>query len=56
MRLVTVCVPGADPRPLLAAYRRHLEGTGRGNTAYWQAASGFFSRWPDPATRWWWRS
>jgi hypothetical protein len=50
MRLVTVCVPGADPRPLLAAYRRHLEGTGRGNTAYWQAASGFFSRWPDPAT------
>jgi integrase len=49
MRLVTVCVPGADPRPLLAAYRRHLEGTGRGNTAYWQAASGFFSRWPDPA-------
>ena len=49
MRLVTVCVPGADPRPLLAAYRRHLERTGRGNTAYWQAARVFFSRWPDPA-------
>jgi hypothetical protein len=49
MRLVTVYVPGADPRPLLAAYRQHLERTGRGNTAYWQAARGFFSRWPDPA-------
>jgi integrase len=49
MRLVTVYAPGADPRPLLAAYRRHLERTGRGNTAYWQAARGFFSRWPDPA-------
>ncbi|MFI5066293.1 MAG: tyrosine-type recombinase/integrase [Streptosporangiales bacterium] len=49
MRLVTVCVPGADPRPLLAAYRQHLERTGRGNTSYWQAARSFFSRWPDPA-------
>jgi integrase len=49
MRLVTVYVPGADPRPLLAAYRQHLERTSRGNTAYWQAARGFFSRWPDPA-------
>src|SRR5271163_3842686 len=49
MRLVTVSAAGADPRPLLAAYRRHLERTGRGNTAYWQAARVFFSRWPDPA-------
>jgi integrase len=49
MRLVTACAPGADPRPLLAAYRGHLERTGRGNAAYWSAARNFFSRWPDPA-------
>jgi hypothetical protein len=49
MRLVTVSAPGADPRPLLAAYRRHLECTGRGNASYWWAARDFFSRWPDPA-------
>jgi hypothetical protein len=49
MRLVTVCAPGADPRPLLAGYRRHLERTGRENASYWQAARMFFSRWPDPA-------
>ena len=49
MRLVTVSAPGADPRPLLAAYRRHLERTGRGNASYWWAARDFFSRWPDPA-------
>jgi integrase len=49
MRLVTVSVPGADPRPLLAGYRRHLDRTGRGNASYWQAARVFFSRWPDPA-------
>ena len=49
MRLVTVSAPGADPRPLLAAYRAHLDRTGRGNAAYWRAARDFFSRWPDPA-------
>jgi hypothetical protein len=49
MRLVTVCAPGPDPRQLLAAYHQHLARTGRGNTAYWQAARSFFSRWPDPA-------
>lgn len=49
MRLVTVYAPGADPRPLLAAYRAHLDRTGRGNASYWQAARDFFSRWPDPA-------
>jgi integrase len=49
MRLVTVYVPGADPRPLLAAYRRHLERTGRGNASYAWADRDFFSRWPDPA-------
>jgi integrase len=49
MRLVTVSAPGADPRPLLAAYRRHLERTERGNASYWWAARDFFSRWPDPA-------
>lgn len=49
MRLVTVYAPGADPRPLLAAYRTHLERTGRGNASYWWAARDFFSRWPDPA-------
>ena len=49
MRLVTVYAPGADPRPLLAAYRAHLERTGRGNASYWRAARDFFSRWPDPA-------
>src|SRR6202042_3814546 len=49
MRLVTVYAPGADPRPLLAAYREHLKRTGRGNASYWRAARDFFSRWPDPA-------
>src|ERR1700728_1536802 len=49
MRLVTGYAPGADPRPLLAAYRRHLGRTGRGNASYWWAAKDFFSRWPDPA-------
>ena len=49
MRLVTVSAPGADPRPLLAGYRRHLDRTGRGNASYWWAARDFFSRWPDPA-------
>jgi integrase len=48
MRLVTVYAPGADPRPLLAAYRRHLQSTGRGNASYWWAARNFFSRWPAP--------
>jgi integrase len=49
MRLVTAYAPGADPRPLLAAYRAHLDRTGRGNASYWWAARDFFSRWPDPA-------
>ena len=49
MRLVTVYAPGADPLPLLAAYQRHLERTGRGNASYSWAARDFFSRWPDPA-------
>ena len=31
-----------------AAYLAHLARTGRGNTAYWQAARAFFRRWPDP--------
>src|ERR1700691_4669290 len=48
MRLVTVYAPRADPRPLLAAYRRHLERTGRGNASYWGAAKDFSPRGPDP--------
>ena len=40
MRLVTVYAPGADPRPLLAAYRAHLERTGRGNASYWWRSPG----------------
>jgi integrase len=49
MRLAIACAPGADPRPLLAAYRCHLDRTGRGSGPHWQAARDFFSRWPDPA-------
>ncbi len=33
---------------LLQAYQDHLAATGRGNTAYAQAAKTFFRRWPDP--------
>ncbi len=33
---------------LLEAYQDHLAATGRGNTAYVQAAKTFFRRWPDP--------
>ena len=33
---------------LLAVSARYLALTGRGNTAYYQAAQGFFRRWPDP--------
>src|SRR3954452_24335858 len=36
---------------LRAAYLDHLAASGRGNTAYWQAARVFFRRWPDPQ-RW----
>src|SRR4051795_7268434 len=36
---------------LHAAYLDHLAGSGRGNTAYWQAARVFFRRWSDPQ-RW----
>ena len=49
MRLVTVYAPGAGPRPLLAAYRAHLDRTGRSSASHWWAARDFFSRWPDPA-------
>jgi integrase len=49
MRLAIACAPGADPRPLLAAYRAHLDRTGRGSGPHWHAARDFFSRWPDPA-------
>jgi integrase len=49
MRLAIASAPGADPRPLLAAYRAHLDRTGRGSGPHWQAARDFFSRWPDPA-------
>src|SRR5665648_1094771 len=38
-------VPGCG---LLAAYQGYLGATGRGNTAYTQAAKTFFRRWPDP--------
>lgn len=46
MPLVITSVPSTD---LHAAYLDHLGRTGRGNTAYWQAARTFFKRWPDPA-------
>lgn len=42
---LTVLVRGPA---LLEAYQDHLAGTGRGNTAYAQAAKTFFRRWPDP--------
>lgn len=57
MQPVTASAPGADPRPdrgpgpesgWHAAYLDHLARTGRGNTAYWQAARSFFRRWPEP--------
>jgi integrase len=46
-------LPGADlpSADLHAAYLNHLARTGRGNSAYWQAARTFFRRWPDPR-RW----
>ncbi len=46
MPLAAASVPSSD---LHAAYLDHLRRTGRGNTAYWQAARTFFKRWPDPA-------
>ena len=52
MRLVTVSGHAADPRPLLRAYRQHLERAGLGSASSassWRAAGEFFSRWPDPA-------
>ncbi|MBO0856073.1 MAG: tyrosine-type recombinase/integrase [Nocardia sp.] len=45
---VTASAPSAD---LHSAYLDYLRRTGRGNTAYWQAARVFFRRWPDPR-RW----
>ena len=50
---VTASAPPAE-RPgagLHAAYLDYLARSGRGNTAYWQAARVFFRRWPDPQ-RW----
>jgi integrase len=37
--------PGAD---LHTVYLDYLARSGRGNTAYWQAARVFFRRWPEP--------
>jgi hypothetical protein len=45
---VTASAPSTD---LHAAYLDYLRRSGRGNTAYWQAARVFFRRWPDPR-RW----
>jgi integrase len=47
---VTASAPSIDDRggDLFAAYLNYLRRTGRGNTAYWQAARVFFRRWPDP--------
>jgi integrase len=45
MPLGAASVPNSDPH---ASYLDHLERTGRGNTAYWQAARTFFKRWPQP--------
>lgn len=39
------------PGGFFAAYQGYLGATGRGNTAYTQAAKTFFRRWPDP-TAW----
>src|SRR5690242_7017578 len=50
MPLVTASAASADPpgADLHAAYLDYLARSGRGNTAYWQAARVFFRRWPDP--------
>jgi integrase len=50
---VTASAPSAEPRTgdLHGAYLDYLARSGRGNTAYWQAARVFFRRWPDPR-RW----
>lgn len=37
-----------DPQEVYDAYWAHLTRTGRGNTAYYQAARSFLRRWPDP--------
>jgi hypothetical protein len=42
---VTASAPSTD---LPTAYLDYLRRTGRGNTAYSQAARVFFRRWPDP--------
>ena len=49
MQPATACASAPDPAGLLAAYQRHLERTGRGNSAYSSAARSFLRRWPDPA-------
>jgi integrase len=50
---VTASAPSADlhAADLHAAYLDYLTRSGRGNSAYWQAARMFFRRWPDPQ-RW----
>ena len=45
IRAQTDCSAGTPPT------WHHLARSGRGNTAYWQAARVFFRRWPDPQ-RW----
>jgi hypothetical protein len=50
---VTASAPSADlhAADLHAAYLDYLARSGRGNSAYRQAARMFFRRWPDPQ-RW----
>lgn len=40
--------PTPEGPALLGAYLDYLAATGRGNTAYTQAAKTFFRKWPDP--------
>src|SRR5665647_3350261 len=45
---VSLASPGPRGGGLFADYQAYLGATGRGNTAYTQAAKTFFRRWPDP--------
>jgi hypothetical protein len=45
---VRVSATATDPQEMYDACRAHLARTGRGNTAYYQAARSFLRRWPDP--------
>src|SRR5699024_10362534 len=47
-RLTTPDLLPAAGSGLLAAYLGYLQATGRGNSAYTQAAKTFFRRWPHP--------